>query len=421
MKVENSPARANKIHNRVLPMPIQRFSQTAVALNSTVNNANTGTVMNIVRSIELSPDERFNIGRDVKESNKIAWDDSEGAIVSGNDDGDIETRGSPILVPKLLALRDNLIKGGFELETQKEIDALNLIPTKERRSTNKELNSTPLALNLRPFNKSGKSKITKSVLRACPQRQVFATLRALLHQMFISTSFDSTDVLLSTDESLILNSIIRKKVDKSKNISKVCEISALSMTPEQLPKRRIEESYKFVLKLTYKHLQNEFYKRQHNGQLSESTKTSIHDFYAFYFSAAAAKVEVELSNFYLPLTADSKWIKSNNVVAKTINSTYIGLVAHSPDFVADLLAYVKESFMKDYDILIHKKIDKLINKWENLFNESMCAYKAVETICDFITYNKKSKLPWFHSEALQAVAVVLAVFEKNAKKFRVLQ
>ena len=243
----------------------------------------------------------------------------------------------------------------------------------------------------------------------------FNELRPVLKSLLIDNRVYHKDIFLSLEEAKILRAVIQKKISLRLPDKYVYESTEMHINPKQIPKRRIEENYKFVLKLTYKYLQirymgSEAYKRRkaEGGRL-------IHEFYAYYFGEFALRESIDLANFYLPLTSDCKEINVNKVVAKTINSTYVALIAKNPQFYKDFTEYLQNDFLRDYESLINKRIDKLVNKWENLYIREHSSYKSINNICDFIVQNKKSKLPWFYSEAQQAVHIVLHTFKKNAK------
>lgn len=250
----------------------------------------------------------------------------------------------------------------------------------------------------------------------------FGNLKLLLKQLFITNHIDGFDVLLSGEEIAVLSAVLERKLNARLTVRYIYALDEIKIDTAYLPKRRTEECYKFILKQAFKHLQTSFVKKESAGVQTKLTRPYITQFYKYYFSIIAQNDQIDLENFYLPLTSDMKDVSSKEVFAKTINTAYISLICKSPLFVADLIEYLKEGFMGDYTTLVHKKIDKIVNKWELTYSSSPCTFKSVESICNFIISNKKTKLPWFFSEVDSARVAVkqlvlnqLKILESNTR------
>lgn len=267
-----------------------------------------------------------------------------------------------------------------------------------------ELDFAPILtgkIDFKPYLYDGKSETALS------------GLKPVLKELILRSNIERCDAHLSGEEVAILAAVIQKKLGLRIKTKQLYRVEELRINDSLLPKRRAEECYKFIFKHAFKYLQAPFIDQLHKNSKNKKSGYSLSRFYEHYFGEVAAKEKIDISNFYLPLTADAKGLNLKHVLAKTINTSYIALVCQSPLFVADLLAYLETGFMKDYETLIIKKIDKIVGKWELTYMDSFCAFKTVETICDFVVYNKKTKLPWFYSEVEEARRLVMQLVNKQ--------
>ena len=252
----------------------------------------------------------------------------------------------------------------------------------------------------------------KTRLNVASAETPFSELRPLLKQLFLNNNIDGFDRLLNGEEVAILSAVLEKKLGTKLSIKQLYNINEIKIYDTLLPKKRTEECYKYVFKQTFKHLQTKFLNSIKSKYRGEEYEASLQSFYTYYFGDAAEAKDIYISNYYLPLTSDVKGLNVKNVVSKTINSTYISLICRSDVFVKDCMDYLKNGFMKDYEALVNKKIEKTVNKWETFYSSSFCKFRAVESLCDLIVYNKKTKFPWFCSEVEDARKTVLNIISK---------
>lgn len=238
-------------------------------------------------------------------------------------------------------------------------------------------------------------------------------LKPVLKELLLRNNIERYDAHLNGEEIAILAAVIQKKLGLRLKTKQIYRVEELRISENFLLKRRAEECYKFIFKHAFKHLQAPFVDQSAKNSKSKKSGNQISNFYQHYFGSVAKKEQIDISNFYLPLTADAKGLNLKEVLAKTINTSYIALVCQSPVFVADLMRYLQSGFMKDYETMIKKKIDKIVGKWEVSYYDSFCPFKTVETICDFIVNNKKTKLPWFYSEVEEARRLVMQLVIKQ--------
>jgi len=239
----------------------------------------------------------------------------------------------------------------------------------------------------------------------------FGELRILLKELFLNNRINGYDRCLNGDEVALLSAVLEKKLSTKLVVRQIYNLQDIRIVDSLLPKKRAEECCKFVFKLAFKHLQTKFAER-----LNVKTSTNdllLYQFYTYYFGDTAKNQKIDIKNFYLPLTSDVKNINSKQMIAKTINATYISLVSRSELFVQDIIAYLENQLSRDFEQLVDNKVNKTVNKWISLYNSSFCKFRCIEGICLFIVYNKKTKLPWFSSEVEEARRIVLQTILKK--------
>jgi len=185
----------------------------------------------------------------------------------------------------------------------------------------------------------------------------------------------------------------------------------------QAGKRKAEECYKLVIKQTFKHLQRVF-----ESDFNESLKNlpeskKIQAFYDYYFGPVARSKNIPIEIFYLPLSIDSKDVKCLLAPAKTINNTYISTISKSKKFVTELFNYIDNRFITDYVMKSRNKLRRQLARWEAVYLTAICEDKAIQSICEFIINNKKSKLPWFYVEAEYACKLTKHIFLKQINEY----
>lgn len=266
---------------------------------------------------------------------------------------------------------------------------------------NEDAKTVQLKISMAQANRDYKSHSLKK-----QKMNNFHNLTLVLKELFLDVKVNNSDLLLTGEEIAILSSLIEKKTGTSLKIMQIYNMNNLGLHNYKLPKRRAEESYKFVFKTAFKHLQHIYAIKHKDFLRNKHPSDFLYYFYTHYFGSLLEKKGLNIACYYLPLTGDIRVLSSDEFIAKTINTGYITLVCESPLFVADLLTYLRKGFLKTYETYASKKIEKIVYVWECRYNKSCTNFKAVEDICEFIVQNKKTKLPWYIREAEDALRVV---------------
>jgi len=190
------------------------------------------------------------------------------------------------------------------------------------------------------------------------------------------------------------------RVDKYFLYEKLKELSA----SESL--KRPEENYKFVFKRCLKHMKEDF-KNLHPEKLKK--KDFERSFYEHYFQPVVKKYHIPLESFFHPKNSKTKTKDS----PKTINAAYVDNISKSEEFVRDFTKYLNQTLEAECREIIDSKINGLIQKWENDYEESSHSEKVITEICDYIEKNKKCKLPWTVKEVQEAISSVRKLFDQN--------
>lgn len=241
----------------------------------------------------------------------------------------------------------------------------------------------------------------------------FSELRSLLKVLFDRTRYYKTGFVLSMEESSILNAVFLKKFQKDcffdGSIQTICHYQA-QINKKQ--RKKCEEVYKFVFKTTFKYMKNDFFTKNDLFRRGISKQKRKNEFYQYYFGDLAKSLNKELASFYLPLTPSNWRFESKVKLSKTINHSYISTILQSDVFLKDFRSFFqnkKESFCRE---MIEEQIDKLIDKWESLYEESDYSLRSIDTIISDIKFNKKCKLPWSMGEAEGAFSEIQRLFPK---------
>ena len=248
----------------------------------------------------------------------------------------------------------------------------------------------------------------------------FRTLSEFIFLFFAGKGNGSADILFTFNEMMILSAILKKKLDYDLPVRNIYSVDSILELRQMASKRRSEECYKLVFKQAFKYLQKQYESTRTQYLKCMGHSAKVLSFYEYYFSRTASKANLSIDNFFLPLTSDAKDVDTSKVVAKTINSTYISLVLESTLFLEDLSSYLDSTFLVDYVSIVSNKIRTMVRKWEALISSIPASHKAIESICDFIVYNKKSKLPWFYSEIEYAVELVRQLISKHRTERKII-
>ena len=173
--------------------------------------------------------------------------------------------------------------------------------------------------------------------------------------------------------------------------------------------KRPEENYKFVFKRCLKHMKEEF----KAGQGKKLSKKDIErTFYEHYFRRVVEEEKVPLESFFHPKNSKAK----TSHCPKTINNVYVENISKSPEFVRDFTGYLTQDLEGEYREVIDAKLNGLVQRWENEYQESRNGEEVIRNICQNIEKNKKFKLPWTVREVQEAVMSVRKLFDLNQRK-----
>lgn len=201
--------------------------------------------------------------------------------------------------------------------------------------------------------------------------------------------------VLSSFEEELVNSVLQRKFLKKlrprdfdlEGDKKVELINEIINTKSH---KRPEECYKFVLTRVIKHLKK-FLKN-----LGTGTKDIEAYFYEYYFEDTAKQLGLPLSDFHYPLTGDKGKFK--------LNSKYFDRIFKSEAFLDRLKLYMNGLLERDYRIEIAKKLDSLLQRWDQSLTEAGLKTEPIEnSIKEYLLKNKRCKLPWTINEVFESI------------------
>lgn len=243
----------------------------------------------------------------------------------------------------------------------------------------------------------------------------FSNLRVFLKSIFLFSIGKQQFAPFSCGEIIILTSVMRKKFDISLKTLNLYPLSEFCAVYCHKIYKRPEECYKFIFKHTFKQLKKRF--RERNPELPHiKTQAFLSRFYTHYFTDAAETTNLSLINFFLPLSPEAFKSKKNNVVSRTINGWYITLIAQSPEFLEELIAYINRDFLNNYKKQIGVKINNLCNRWEREYHDSLENFRTVDAIDESISKSIRCKLPWTVKEVEYSIDIVNKLIVKYKSK-----
>lgn len=228
---------------------------------------------------------------------------------------------------------------------------------------------------------------------------------SLLKKLFTRENVDRTK--LSKEEKMILAAIVERKYDEKVDASKPNDILVEQVMAiiDRESKKRPEENYKYVFKRVIKSMREKF-KQQSETKSKTKKKNSEKAFYEHYFKENIQKHKHPIERYYHPRNSNSK----NSNFHKTINTEYIKAISESKAFVED--------FMLEMDLLVEEskkiidlKLRGLGTKFEEIFEKK--GQSGVKDIVEYITTNKKCKLPWTIKEVEESIVVVKKLFNER--------
>lgn len=233
----------------------------------------------------------------------------------------------------------------------------------------------------------------------------FGNLLKLLKKHFNGMEITDKDLDLSKHELEIIGSIItRKYKGKINTPTETYFLSTMFTDIDQLDSnKRPEENYKFVFKRCIKFMKE----RLNAHEKKKMRKKQLEDyFYQYYFAEACTQNKMSMDVVRHP-----QKMRGSESAPKTINTEYICNVAKSKEFVKDFNSYMYRFLQKDYELSVNPKIDGMVKRWEDIFEQLEDKQAAVQQIIDYVLKNKKCKLPWTGKEidaAMESVRVIFA-------------
>jgi len=236
-----------------------------------------------------------------------------------------------------------------------------------------------------------------------------AGLYVLLKKHFKGHDITDKDTKISNVEMSILKSIIQRKYKSKVNLNTKAFLlkDKLNSITKLGSNKRPEENYKFVFKRCLKHMKDNL---KIASDKKHKKKEQEKQFYEHYFKRIAEAEGLSIQQFFHPKNSKSKYKDA----PKTINADYIANISKSAEFVHDFLDYMHNKLKLDYEKTIDTKIDGLIKKWNDTYEQSASREKTIEEICEYIEKNKKCKLPWSDKEIYEATAAVDKLFSEYA-------
>lgn len=242
------------------------------------------------------------------------------------------------------------------------------------------------------------------------QQKQIIVLPGLLKKYFKGQEIMNKDTKLNSIEMAILNSILQRRYKKkpelnNKNYALKDKLNGIANLGSN---KRPEENYKFIFKRCLKHMKDSL-----NIHTEKKNKKKEQEklFYEHYFKRIAEAEGLTLYQFFHPKNSKSKYKDA----PKTINAEYIGNISRSNEFVKKFLDYMHNRLKVDYEKTIDTKIDGLIKKWNEMYENAKNKDSVGFDICEYIEKNKKCKLPWSESEIKDASAAVDKLFADNGQ------
>jgi hypothetical protein len=155
--------------------------------------------------------------------------------------------------------------------------------------------------------------------------------------------------------------------------------------------KRPEECYKFILTRA-----NKFLKRKLSPSNIE-TEESEKIFYQFYFGRLASDLDLPIEQFVYPITR-------KQIEVTKLNSNYFERVFKSQKYLDDVQYYIENHIFAEYKEELKKKLRSLLLKYEYMFQKNSSNAESVErSLKDYITKNKRCKLPWTLNEISESI------------------
>jgi len=289
-------------------------------------------------------------------------------------------------------------KAAFRHENDQSLDTLESAPSHSVEPESQPQRQAPIQVKSDKVLKEQSAKpntdinFSKFGSRLVNLRNLFFVLnKAYNHKSLLVDEYST----LTKFEEDLLNSMLQRKflkrlrprdfeLDIAKKVDLINEIIHTKSN------KRPEECYKFVLTRVIKHLK----KGLKVGQISVGDIEGY--FYNHYFAETAGLLGLSLSDFHYPLTGNKGQFR--------LNSKYFEKIFKSQAFLERLDVYLDGLLERDYKFEIAKKLDSLLQRWDDMISNSQTNLPNVEnSINEYLLKNKRCKLPWTLNEVVESI------------------
>lgn len=245
---------------------------------------------------------------------------------------------------------------------------------------------------------------TKDELKAKDSKRLkhLKTLFKNLTKIFAGKTLDDGSHKLTPFELGLLEHILHRKFHLTavlqNNEKYVQELNnACAQIILQKSSKRKEENIKFIYKWIMKKLKKDFPLASHESPAESNAK-----FYDFYFDDIAKKLNVSVEAFHDP-TNQEKRAKGNSASKyKSINTDFLKHIFLSEKFLKDFKTCLESPELeKEYQKKLHKKIEKLLLRWDKL-NTKHSFDQLMDKADSYFKASVRCKLPWTLNEIVSA-------------------
>lgn len=154
--------------------------------------------------------------------------------------------------------------------------------------------------------------------------------------------------------------------------------------------KRIEEKNRFIFNFTFKKLKSNYLKKDNHHMSNDQNR----EFLFYYFKNFFKKNQIPPENIFS--------LEKSNLL-KILNNEVLYLLFQSKIFYKDFFFYVKNYLLKDYEILITKKFDKVFLEFENMINKNFHKKLILKNFNQKMKNNNRVKFPWNFNEVDNAI------------------
>ena len=269
-------------------------------------------------------------------------------------------------------------------------------------------NASPMFRRQTSFNSSKLSLVPeispKEELKVKDSKRLkhLKTLFRCLSKAFAGKGLDDGDHKLSPFELGLLEHILHRKFHLSvvlqDNEKYVQELNnACAQIGLQKSIKRKEENIKFIYKWIMKKLKKDFPLASHESPTESNTK-----FYDFYFTEISAKLSVTVEAFHDPTNQEKRAKNATASKYKSINTDFLKHIFLSEKFLKDFRSCLESPELeKEYQKKLHKKIEKLLLRWDKL-NTKHSFEQLMDKADNYFKASVRCKLPWTLNEVVGA-------------------